>query len=137
MLLQSVCHLNQHDVLDKFQSAYRPGHNCETAIPRVLNEVLCSADGGDLMLLVFLDLGAAFDTTDHGILLTGLFDEMGMSSTAYRWFCSYLTDRTQHVTVNQSFSEDRPLTYGVLKALRWAPSSSPFAPLNLADHREA
>ena len=84
MLLQSVCHLNQHDVLDKFQSAYRPGHNCETAIPRVLNEVLCSADGGDFLLLVLLDLNAAFDTINHEILLTRLYDEVGISSTAHQ-----------------------------------------------------
>ena len=43
---QLVCHLNQHDLLDKFQSAYRAGHSCEIAIPRVLNYVLCRADGG-------------------------------------------------------------------------------------------
>ena len=86
MLLQSVCHLNQHDVLDKFQSAYRPGHSCETAILRVLNEVLCSTDGGDLVRLVLLDLSAAFNTTDHEILLMRLYDEVGISSTAHQWF---------------------------------------------------
>ena len=44
---QSVSHLNQHDLLAKFQSAYRPGHSCETAILRVLNDVLCSAASGE------------------------------------------------------------------------------------------
>ena len=79
-------------------------------MPRVLNYVLCSVDGGNLVLLVLLDLSAAFDTIDHKIVLTRPYDEMGISSTAYQWFCSYLIDKTQHVTVNQSFSEDRPLT---------------------------
>ena len=59
---QLVCHLNQHDLLDKFQSAHRPGHSCDTAVLRVLNDDLCSADGGDLVLLVLLGLSAAFDT---------------------------------------------------------------------------
>ena len=60
-----------------------------------------------LVLLVLLDLITAFDTIDYEILLTQLYEEVGISSTAHQWFCSYLTDRTQHVTVNQSFSEDR------------------------------
>ena len=34
-----ACVVNQHDLLDKFQSAYRAGHSCEIAIPRVLNYV--------------------------------------------------------------------------------------------------
>ena len=44
---QLVSHVNQHELLDKFQSAYRPGHSCETAILRVLNDVLCSAASGE------------------------------------------------------------------------------------------
>ena len=42
-----------------------------------------------------------------------LFDEVGISGTAHPWFCSYLRNTTQQVTVNQSFSEDRPLSCGV------------------------
>ena len=84
------------------------------AILRVLNDVLCGADGGDLVFLILLDLSAAFDTNDNEVLFSRLYDEVGISSTAHQWFCSsYLTVRSQHVTVNQSFSEDRPLTCGV------------------------
>ena len=36
-----------------------------------MNDVLCSADRGDLTLIVLLDLSAAFDVIDHGILLSG------------------------------------------------------------------
>ena len=35
------------------------------------------------------------------------------SSTAHQLICSYLTERTQHGRVNQSFSEDGLLTFGV------------------------
>ena len=42
-----------------------------------------------------------------------LFDEVGISGTAHPLFCSYLRNTTQQVTVNQSFSEDRPLSCGV------------------------
>ena len=110
---QLVQHLNSHNLLDKFQSAYRPGHSCETALLRVLSDVLCSADRGDLTLLVLLDLSAAFDVIDHELLLSRLQNEAGISGTALRWFNSYLEDRTQRVVVNQASSRDTPLTCGV------------------------
>ena len=84
-------------------SAYRPGHSSETGILRVLNDSLCNADVGDFVLLVLLDLSAAFDITDHEILVMRLYAEVGISSTAPQLFCSYLTCRAQHVTVNQLF----------------------------------
>ena len=79
---QILSHLNQHFILNNIHSAYRQEHCCETAKLRVFNDVLCSADGGQMVLLVILDLGAAFDTTDNEILLTRLYDEVGTSSTA-------------------------------------------------------
>ena len=53
-------------------------------MPRVLNYVLCSVDGGNLVLLVLLDLITAFDTIDYEILLTQLYEEVGISSTAHQ-----------------------------------------------------
>ena len=50
----------------------------------VLNNILCSADSGDLVLLVLLNLSAAFDTTDHRKLLKRLQDEVGISDLAYQ-----------------------------------------------------
>ena len=55
-----------------------------------------------------------------------LYDEVGIFSTVHQWFCSYLTNRTQHVSVNQSFSGDRLLTSGVPRGCVLVPSSSPF-----------
>ena len=97
---QLITHLDQHGLLDKFQAAYPPGHSRETALLRLVNDVLCSADGGDLVLLVLLDLSAAFDSIDHCTLLTRLHGEAGISGPAHEWFRSNLTDRTQHVMVN-------------------------------------
>ena len=53
-----------------------------------------------MVVTLCLDLSAAFETIDREILLTRLYDEVDISSTADQWFCSYLTDRTQHVTVS-------------------------------------
>ena len=85
------------------------------------NHVLCRTDDNDLVLLVLLDLSAVFDAIDHGTVLTRLYDEVGISSTAHQWFCSFLANRTRHVTVNKSFSEDRPLTCRVPRGPVLAP----------------
>ena len=65
--------------LDRFQSAHLSGHNTETVMLHVLNGILCSADRGDLVLLVLLDLITAFDTIDHHILLKRLHDEIDIT----------------------------------------------------------
>ena len=77
MSQQLMQHLNANNLLDPFQSAYRHGHSCETALLRVLNDVLCSADRGELSLLVLLDLSAAFDVIDHELLLARLKKKNG------------------------------------------------------------
>ena len=56
---------------------------------------------------------SAFDCIDHEILLTRLYNEAGICSTAQQWFWSYLTDITQHVTVHKLYFENRPVTCGV------------------------
>ncbi len=72
LALQLVDHLLNNGLMDKLQSAYREGHSTETALRRVQNDILMELDKGKVVMLVFLDLLAAFDTIDHEILLKRL-----------------------------------------------------------------
>ena len=89
-----------HNLLNRSASAYELGHSTETAVLRVLNDILCSANGGDLVLLVLRDLSTAFDTIDHSISLLRLHNEFGFIGSAHRWFRSYHADLSQHVTIH-------------------------------------
>lgn len=68
-----------------------------------------------MTLLVLLDLSAAFDTADPSILLTRLRSKLALNGTALLWFCSYLTGRTQRISVQGALSNVFHLRYGVLQ----------------------
>jgi hypothetical protein len=95
------------------QSAYKKHHSTETALIKVQNDILRAVDNGQCVLLVLLDLSAAFDTVDHQTLLSRLSQRFGVQGDSLKWFCSYLTDRKQHVTIQSSPSMDSILATGV------------------------
>ncbi len=96
--------LEKNYICEDFQSGFRPSHRTETALIRVINELLLSSDRCCISLLVLLDLSAAFDTINHNILLNRLENFVDISGSALAWFKSYLSDRHQFVAVNEEVS---------------------------------
>ena len=82
-------HLFTNDLEDRFQSAYKMYHSCETALVRVQNDILRLIDSNCSVVLLLLDLSAAFDTVDHQILLPRLSTRFGIKGNALAWFESY------------------------------------------------
>ena len=106
-------HLNHNNLLNPLQSAYRPNHSTETALLRIVNDLLTAMDNNKICILTLLYLSAAIDTIDHQILLTRLQHSFGISGPALSWFSSYLSNRTHAVTINSLQSEHTRLHYGV------------------------
>ena len=113
VLSQLSEHLNHNNLLSPLQSAHRPNHSTETALLRIVNDLLTAMDNNKICILTLLDLSAAFDTTDHQILLTRLQHSFGISGPALSWFSSYLCNRTHAVTINSLQSEHTTFHYGV------------------------
>ena len=60
---QLLEYLHKFDLLPRLQSsAYRAGHWIETAVLKVLSDILLVIDAGNLSALALMDLSAAFDT---------------------------------------------------------------------------
>ena len=53
---QLLAYLNKSGLLPRLQSAYRAGHSTETAVLKVLSDILLAIDAGDLSALVLLCL---------------------------------------------------------------------------------
>ena len=110
---QLQAHLARNDIDEKFQSAYKSLHSTETATLRVQNDILRLIDDKKCVLLVPLDLSAAFDTIDHDILLHTLEQRFRVVGDELLWFRSYLEGRVHRVCVKHCFSNGRCVACGV------------------------
>ena len=62
--------MEEHIILEVFQSGFKTLHSTESALFRVFNDVFLATDSGYCAILVLLDLTAAFDTVEHTLLLS-------------------------------------------------------------------
>ena len=102
---QLQAHLDTNSLHVKFQSAYRHGHSPQTALLRILNDLLVMIDGGNNAVLVLLDLSAAFDTLDHMLLLQRLHAEIGLDGSALDWGDGSALDWGSHHTYHAGHSK--------------------------------
>jgi len=121
----SSAHLIAHQVLDyvnstrllpHLQLAYRANHSTETAVTKVLADILLALDGGNLTVLTLLDLSAASDTVDHETLIKRLEVSFGLRGTMLGCFRSYLDGRTQYIL--QYYSSTSTSTKYYISALQ-------------------
>src|SRR4029077_11756432 len=116
-----ISHLNSFTSIAAFQSAYRPSHSTETALLRIQNDLLLVINEHRVSALILLDLSAAFDTIDHKILLKRLSSFYGISGSALDLLSSYLSNRTQSVSINSCSTSPSPVPTGVPQRLVLGP----------------
>ena len=108
--------LVETEQLYQSQYGFRTGHSCQNAISELIGNILKNQEENKLTIGVFIDLSKAFDTLSHDILLRKLH-KYGIRGTPWKWFKTYLEDRSMRVKVNSSngplvYSTYHPLTYG-------------------------
>ena len=83
--------LNHNNLNIPNQHRYKKNHSTETVLLKLVNDIRINFDKSNVTVLLLLDLSAAFDTVSVDILLNILSVEIGVRSTVYNWFKSYLT----------------------------------------------
>ena len=106
-------YLESNNLLNEAQSGYRAYHSCETLMVRMMNDINCYISENKGVALVLLDLSAAFDTIDHGVLLEKLRQDYGFGDTVRCWIQSYLSHRSFSVKVGNKLSLAQILLFGV------------------------
>ena len=80
-------HLQDNQLYEYMQSAYRPAHNTETDLVRVTIDLSRAVYKQQAVILILLDLTAAFNAMDHhNILLQHLHEEIGVCGVPLQWF---------------------------------------------------
>ena len=105
--------MHEHSLFPQLQSAYRKNHSTETALLKIKNDILLGMNSQEVTLLVLADLSPAFDTIEHSNLLSRLQTKAGVAGCVLDWFKSYLTGRSQRVSVKGSESNKFALSCGV------------------------
>ena len=110
---QLTTYIESNKLFPDNQSGYRKLHSCETAISKIHNDILMMTDKQTNVVLLLLDLSAAFDTISHKLLLQRLEKRYGIKGKALSWFRSYLDGRSFSVRVKSSSSSSCILEIGV------------------------
>ena len=106
-------YLSANDLHVPTQFGYKRHHSCETFLLKLIDDILVTIDSKLGVVVLIIDLSAAFDTVDHTVLLHILKSKFHISGTALSWFKSFLSGRTQRVKIGDSSSSSLTLLYGV------------------------
>ena len=104
--------LEKNNILYGSQFGFRKGLSTSMALLEFLNKIVDAFEKDSFVMGIFIDLSKAFDTINHEILLTKLYN-YGLRGIAHKWFFSYLTNRKQCTRFNNSLSDFQYIRCGV------------------------
>ena len=94
------------------QFGFRQQHSTNHALINISENIRNALDSGQFACGIFVDLQKAFDTVDHEILLNKL-NHYGIRGIPNSWFKSYLSFRSQYVSISGFDSSIKFVKYGV------------------------
>ena len=119
-LIEKWVDSHNFNLLHKSQSGFRSKHFTESAQVLMIDFWLKAINEGKIVGCVLIDFRKAFDLVDHRILLNKL-KYYKCNDTSMSWFQSYLSNRTQRVSMNDNLSDPAQVTCGVPQGLILGP----------------
>ena len=104
--------LNKRQLIYSKQFGFHSHYSTEYAVLSIIDQVQVAIESHDYSCGIFLDFSKAFDTVNHQILLTKL-DYYGIRGVVKDWFTSYLSNRTQCVSLGAINSSTQTVSCGV------------------------
>jgi hypothetical protein len=98
--------------LHKTQSGFRSNHSCETALTAIIDTWISAINDNKLVGTVFLDLTKAFDLLNHSLLIQKR-TQYQFAGETLNWFKSYLSNRTQQVSISGKLSSAKEISSAV------------------------
>lgn len=106
--------VEKNECLSQYQSAFRNGYSCTTAILKLTEDIHISISKGKCVILVLLDFSNAFPSVDHKTLLQVL-ESIGIQGKSLQWFKNYITGWNQKVKFNNKISNEKIIERGVIQ----------------------
>lgn len=107
-----ISFLNKYKILSNRQYGFKEHTSTEDAVMYLLKNVYRSLEESNPCLCLFIDFKKAFDTVNHKLLLTTL-ENIGVRGSCLMLFESYLKERKQIVKINNVYSSELTVEYGV------------------------
>ena len=106
-------HLSENNLSCPTQYGYKKDHSCETLLVKLMDDIMIGVDNKSGVVVLIVDLSAAFDTVDHDVLIKILRSKYHISGNALAWIKSFLSGRSQSVKIGDSLSGTLSVLYGV------------------------
>ena len=105
-------YFTENNLLYRLQSVFRGSHSTETALIRLVDQLLFELDQGKVSALLCVDFSKAFDLINHDILIAKL-RIVGIDSKDLQLFRSYLTGQRHYVSFKDGRSSMCEIKNGV------------------------
>ena len=109
---RTTAFFEKHSVFLPTQFGFRPKHSTSHALLDVVTSSFDNINKNNYTALMFIDLKKAFDTVNCDILLNKL-EHYGVRGVMLSLFSSFLHDRSQYVSINNSISCKQNISCGV------------------------
>jgi len=104
--------IRKHNILYRYQYGFRSNHSTELALIKLFDIITSNWDAGKYTCSVIIDFQKAFDSINTDILLSKL-QWYGFRGLALKLLSSYLSSRSQFVSLSTVHSSILPISHGV------------------------